>query len=65
MTKEIYNIIRNNLILDGTYAEIKEAFDEAENAGFVHDGWSNNPSELIGFINGYIIGNGNGKIKSN
>ena len=33
---------------------MKIGLDAAENAGYSCDGWSNNPSELIAFINGYI-----------
>lgn len=60
MTEEILDILRVHC--DGTDAEIQTAFDEAENSGFVVDGYSNNPSELIGFISGYIIGRADGII---
>ena len=39
---------------EGSDEDIKAGLDAAENAGYSCDGWSNNPSELIAFINGYI-----------
>lgn len=52
MEEEILNILKDHC--EGTDEELQEAFDAAENAGYVSDGYSNNPSELIAFINGYL-----------
>jgi len=54
MTSETLEILKEHCA--GSDAEIEQAFDEAENFGLVVGDYTNNPSELIAFINGYIIG---------
>lgn len=55
MTEESLNLIKDHLDSDATDEDIQKAIDAAENAGYADgDGWSNNPSELIGFLNGYF-----------
>lgn len=55
MREEILELIKNHLDSDETDEDIQKAVDAAENAGYADsEGWSNNPSELIGFINGYF-----------
>lgn len=39
--------------------QLQEAFDAADNAGYVDDEWSNSPSELVAYINGFIEGSHN------
>lgn len=52
MTKEHLELLKNHC--EGTDEDIEEASDAAENAGYGFDGHSNNQSELIAFINGYL-----------
>jgi hypothetical protein len=52
MTEEHLEILRQHC--EGSDEDIQEASDAAENAGYGYDGNSNNQSELIAFINGYI-----------
>ena len=55
MREEILELIKNHLDSDETDEDIQKAVDAAENAGYADgDGWSNDPTELIGFINGYF-----------
>lgn len=56
MTDEIMGLIKANLDdSDVTDEDIIQAVGAAENAGYADsNGWSNNPSELMGFINGYL-----------
>lgn len=52
MTQEHLDILKDHC--EGSEEDILEAADAAECAGYGEDGTSNNPSELIAFINGYI-----------
>jgi hypothetical protein len=52
MTEEHLEILRQHC--EGSDEDIQEASDAAENAGYGDDGTSNNPGELIAFINGYL-----------
>ena len=53
MTQEHLDILKDHC--EGSEEDILEAADAAECAGYGEDGTSNNPSELIAFINGYIL----------
>lgn len=65
MEYEIMQIIKNNLdIVDSDEEDIQEAFDAADNEGYVSDGYSNNPDALISFINGYLLAKGNYNLSS-
>lgn len=48
---EMFNIVKSHCISDDDDL-IEEAMEEADNFG----GFDNNNSELIAFVNGYIIG---------
>jgi hypothetical protein len=56
MTEESLELMRNHCdFADATDEDIEDALNAAENQGYADgDGWSNNPSELIGFVNGYL-----------
>lgn len=61
MTQEHLNIIKNNCSVRATDKEYIEAYMEAVNLGYASDeenGWSSNPSALIAFIDGFLIGKG-------
>jgi hypothetical protein len=59
MTQEHLKIIKNNCAVRATDKEYIEAYMEAVNLGYASDdGWSSNPSALIAFIDGFLIGKG-------
>lgn len=53
MTDETYNIL-SDFCNEKNRDELDEAFDAADNEGYVQDDYSNNPTELISYIIGYL-----------
>ena len=54
MTKEILQILMYHCNCNDI-EKLKEAYESADGCGYVdNDGYSNNPVELIAYINGYL-----------
>lgn len=54
ITDEIYELLSNNISFKISKDEMQNILDIAENLGYYDGEYSNNPSELIAFIDGYL-----------
>jgi hypothetical protein len=56
MEDEILELLRDHCVIEASDEDIEEAFDVAIEQGYSDGIYSNNPQELIAFIDGFILG---------
>jgi hypothetical protein len=56
MEEETLELLRDHCVMEATDEDIKEAFDVAIEQGYSDGVYSNNPQELIAFVNGFVLG---------
>lgn len=54
MTGEIYELLSDNIAFEVSRDELQTILDLAENLGYYDGEYSNQPAQLIAFIDGYL-----------